>query len=89
MGMAKRMMEEAEDRRRLAEKIAVESGALAACEFHGTIVEDSSDEEAAVELAERKYPNAFADKGKCAKEIKEAISAAALSCGLCDKIAAE
>ncbi len=51
MGIAKRHMEEMEDKRNLAIRIAVEAGVLDECEYHdGTFTEGSNDIEEAYKL---------------------------------------
>lgn len=55
MGFTKRMLEAQQEQRAVATRIALESGALAQCEYHEELHDGDGDVDAAYESAEAKF----------------------------------
>lgn len=80
MGIAKRHMEEMEDKRNLALRIAVDAGVLDECEYHdGTYTEGSNDIEEAYKLGNARITSgelegAFDSRREMTDLIKEVVT---------------
>jgi hypothetical protein len=91
MGIAKRAMEEDEDKRQVALNIAIQAGVLKECEFHpGTYIEGDEEIESAYKLANSSYSNGeyrgmFKSRVDLTDAIKDVVSDNAGECYSCEK----
>jgi hypothetical protein len=90
MGHAKRQMAHRDEQLRVATAIAIESGVLSCCEFHGMVWEISSDKTPAYMLGNWKFTagkvtGMFDSRTEMSDTIKEACEASGVCCTACDK----
>ena len=92
MGFEKHKLECQEDQRRAAARIAMEAGAIHACEIHEGVYIDCGDDESAYRFANHLYTthdglaDGFGTRREMTDAIKFVLDDAASVCPFCQKI---
>lgn len=91
MGMQKRLLEEYEEQRSVAEYIAIEAGVLSVCELHDEIYAPGNDIEDAYRYGNSKFTKGdlacrFEDRKELTDVIKDVVTDCPDKCSRCARI---